>query len=36
MPYPDLFDISGMNNDGHDRRDGQGGGRGGGKRGRFV
>ncbi|TKA76677.1 hypothetical protein B0A55_02602 [Friedmanniomyces simplex] len=39
IPYPDFFDISGMNLDGHDRRDGSGGGRGaggGGKRGRHV
>lgn len=39
MPYPDFFDISGINFEGQDRRDGSGGGgggRGGGKRGRFV
>ncbi|KAK4540400.1 hypothetical protein LTR36_009257 [Oleoguttula mirabilis] len=40
IPYPDFFDISGINNnnlDGQDRRDGGGGGKGGGgKRGRHV
>lgn len=36
IPYPDFFDISGVNFEGQDRRDGNGGGRGGGKRGRHV
>ena len=35
IPYPDFFDISGFNFEGSERKDG-GGGRGGGKKGRFV
>ncbi|KAK5116996.1 hypothetical protein LTR62_006717 [Meristemomyces frigidus] len=35
IPYPDFFDISGMNFEGHERKDGAGSGRGG-KRGRHV
>lgn len=35
LPYSDFFDISGINFEGGDRKDGSGG-RGGGKRGRFV
>lgn len=35
MPYPDFFDITGLNFEGQERKDGGGGGRGG-KRGRHV